>query len=230
LASAMFIVGGRAIDDPEWSTSVVRSWSGTSTTTSVWWTSGPATARSIVMVLAPLVVPLVLHLALASPSGRVSGHFGRAALGVAYLATATLSTGRAMFRDPFLDLGCWNNCRDNIFLVGADRQLVARLDGFWRTTVIVVAAVTVTVARLVRASRVARRAMVVLAVPAALAAIGNAWFVVSEICAHRGSESSRPRTPRAATSSATSTAARSSVCSPRRSSFVKHAPQRHGHR
>jgi signal transduction histidine kinase len=144
------------------------------------WTSGPATARSIAMVLVPFVVPLVLHLALAWPFGRLSGRLGRAALGVAYLATAVVSAGRAMFRDPFLDLGCWNNCRDNVFLIGADRHLVARLDGYWRATVIVVAAMTVavTVGRLVRASRVARQAMVAVLVPAALAAVGNAWFVV----------------------------------------------------
>jgi signal transduction histidine kinase len=144
------------------------------------WTSGPATARSLAMVLVPFVVPLVFHLALAWPSGRVSGRLGRAALGAGYLATAAVSAGWAMFRDPFLDLGCWNNCRDNVFLVSADRQLVATLDEYWRTAVIVVAAATVTVgvARLLRASRVARRAMVVVVVPAAVAAIGNAWFVV----------------------------------------------------
>jgi signal transduction histidine kinase len=144
------------------------------------WPSGPTTMRSIAMVLVPFVVPLVFHLALAWPSGRVSGRLERAALGITYLGTVLVSAGRAMFRDPFLDLGCWNNCRDNIFLVTADRQLVATLDGYWRTGVIVVAALTVAVgvARLVRASSVARRGMVVVVAPTAVAAVGNAWLVV----------------------------------------------------
>ena len=39
-----------------------------------------------------------------------------------------MTVGRAVFRDPLLDLYCWRNCTDNSFLVHADAGIASALE------------------------------------------------------------------------------------------------------
>ena len=97
----------------------------------VGWTGGHTLVRSLAMIVAPFLVPLLVHLVLAFPAGRVIGSVERAALIGVYGAAAVVGVGRALVRDPVLDPYCWSNCTDNIFLVHAAPTLARALDGFW---------------------------------------------------------------------------------------------------
>ena len=146
------------------------------------WDGGPPIARSVAMVAVPFLAPLIVHLTLAYPSGRIQGVSASVALGVVYGATAVVSVGHALFRDPFLDLGCWSNCADNSFLVRVDPDIVHFLDNVWLATATTAAVVTVAAAaiRLARATIVARRSMWPVVASAAVAAAGSAvhaWLV-----------------------------------------------------
>ena len=87
-----------------------------------------ALLRSLGALVAPLALVFVFHLALAVPDGRVRSSAGRVALIGAYLLVALLTVGRAVFRDPLLDLYCWRNCTDNSFLVHADAGIGERAE------------------------------------------------------------------------------------------------------
>jgi signal transduction histidine kinase len=144
------------------------------------WEGGPAVARSIAMVVAPFLVPVVLHLALAYPTGRISGRAATALLAVAYGGTAIASVGRALLRDPFRDLNCWDNCTDNVFLVRPDRDMTRLFDGLgWRAAVSVgVVGAVACVWRLASATSVARRAAWFVLVPACAALLAAATYGV----------------------------------------------------
>ena len=85
----------------------------------VWvgWDNGPSLMRSLAMLAAGFTFPLLLHLVVAYPSGRLRGAVARALVSVVYLEAALATLGRALFRDPFFDPDCWANCTDNLFLV-----------------------------------------------------------------------------------------------------------------
>jgi signal transduction histidine kinase len=85
----------------------------------VGWEGGPPVLRSVGMVVQPMYLPLVLHLVLEG----LGGTRARVAVAAAYIVTATLSLGQALVRDPFLDPYCWNNCRDNVFLLVSAPEL-----------------------------------------------------------------------------------------------------------
>lgn len=85
----------------------------------VGWEAAAPLVRSLAMVVAVFVPPLLLHVAVGSATGVVKALYGAAALA---------GVGIALVRDPFLDQDCWSNCTDNVFLVHAD-QTVARLLG-----------------------------------------------------------------------------------------------------
>ena len=83
------------------------------------WEHGPPAVRSVSMVLAWFLPPVLLHFALAAPFGRLVGTRRRAAVMMGYLVTAIAAIGTAITRDPFLDPNCWANCTDNIFLAAS---------------------------------------------------------------------------------------------------------------
>jgi signal transduction histidine kinase len=144
------------------------------------WDDGPAAARSVAMVVAPLLLPLVAHLALAYPAGRLHGRPARVFVVGAYALTMTVSVGLALFRDPFLDLHCWANCTDNVFLVRSELDLSRSLDGFWLRAAALIGVLAASAGgwRLVRATRVARRSMWFVVVPAAAAALTTTGYAV----------------------------------------------------
>jgi signal transduction histidine kinase len=137
----------------------------------VGWEEGPALVRSLGMLAAPFLLPLLAHLVLAFPTGRL-GARRLGLVAVVYAGAALFSLGRALFRDPFLDLHCWSNCTDNVFLVRAEPGLVDALDTLWLSFTVVAGVLLAATClwRLGSASRPARAGAWAVLVPAALAA------------------------------------------------------------
>ena len=81
------------------------------------WKGGPPLVLSLGALAAGFTVPLLLHLVLAYPTGRLGSKGLRALVLVVYVEAALSALGRALFRDPFFDPNCWDNCTDNVFLV-----------------------------------------------------------------------------------------------------------------
>ncbi len=133
----------------------------------VGWVEGPAFARSIAMVAAPFLLPLLAHLVVGSATRVVA---------LTYAVTALVSAGLAFARDPFLDPNCWSNCTDNVFLVHASPGAVRLIEGFWLPFSVVASLLVATFAvwRLWSASRPGRAATWTILVPAGLAALGGA--------------------------------------------------------
>ena len=90
----------------------------------VGWDDGPSIVRSLGAVVAPFLPALLLDLVATVGGGRVARMCSHAV----YVATAVVSVGRALFRDPFLDPHCWSNCTDNAFLVDANQRVAHALD------------------------------------------------------------------------------------------------------
>ena len=86
----------------------------------VGWEGGPPLLRSLGLVAAPFLPPLLFHLVLAAPSGRLATRLARVTVTALYGVAAVVSVGQALIRDPFLDRYCWSNCTDNVFLTRAE--------------------------------------------------------------------------------------------------------------
>jgi signal transduction histidine kinase len=139
----------------------------------VGWDKGPPLARSLAMLAAGFTFPLLLHLALAYPSGRLHAAAARTLVLAAYLEAAVVALGRALFRDPFYDPNCWDNCTDNRFLVRSLPLLARGIEvaDYWFTAAAAAALVMVLGWRLLRDSGPARRALLPVALPASLLAV-----------------------------------------------------------
>jgi signal transduction histidine kinase len=112
----------------------------------VGWASGPSVARSVAMLVAPFGPALLLHLASSVGGGARGGGSLRRAVLLGYAVTAGYAALRAAVRDPFLDLYCWSNCSDNVFLVAARPGLARALDDLWPMAVILLSGVAVVIA------------------------------------------------------------------------------------
>ncbi len=138
----------------------------------VGWDKGPPLVRSLGMLAAGFAFPLLLHLVVAYPSGRLPGALARALVAAVYLEAVLAALGRALFRDPFFDPDCWANCSDNVFLLHSLPRL-ARGIGVtdrWFTAAAAAMLVAVCARRLLRDSGPARRALLPVALPAILLA------------------------------------------------------------
>src|SRR5215211_8585758 len=140
----------------------------------VWvgWDTGPPLVRSLSMLAAGCAFPLLLHLVLAYPSGRLHGTAARALVLAVYLETALAALGLALFRHPFFDPNCWANCTDNWFLLRSLPGLARGIEvtDRWFTAAAAAALVAVCAWRLLRDSGPARRALLPVALPATLLA------------------------------------------------------------
>ena len=140
----------------------------------VWvgWDKGPLLVRSLAMLAAGFTFPLVLHLTLAYPSGRLRGEVARALVRAVYLEAALAALGLALFRDPFYDPKCWANCSDNRFLVRSLPPLARGIEVADRWFIVAAAAALVVLCagRLLRDSGPGRRALLPVALPAILLA------------------------------------------------------------
>jgi signal transduction histidine kinase len=138
----------------------------------VGWEEGPSSVRSLAMLAAGFAFPLLLHLVVAYPSGRLHGAAARTLVLAAYLEAAVVALGRALFRDPFFDPGCWANCTDNLFLLRSLPRLARAIEvaDRWFTVAAAAALMALCARRLLRDSGPARRALLPIALPALLLA------------------------------------------------------------
>lgn len=138
----------------------------------VWvgWEGGPPPVRSLGMLGAGFVLPLLLHIVLAYPSGHLQMTASRVLVAAAYVEASVGALGRALFRDPFFDVNCWANCTDNVFLVRSLPRLARAIDVTDQSFAVAAAVAFATICgwRLLRHSGPARRGLLPVAVPALL--------------------------------------------------------------
>jgi signal transduction histidine kinase len=149
----------------------------------VWvgWDKGPPLVRSLGMLAAGFTFPLLLHLVVAYPSGRLRGAVARGLLSAAYLEAALAAISRALFRDPFFDPDCWANCTDNLFLVRSLPGLARAIEVVdrWFTVAAAAALVVLCAGRLLRDSGPGRRALLPVALPAILLAAAVMTHIIA---------------------------------------------------
>ncbi len=140
----------------------------------VWvgWDKGLPLVRSLAMLVAGFAFPLLLHLVVAYPSGRLRGAVARALVAAVYLEAALATLGQALFRDPFFDPNCWANCSDNLFLLRSLPRLARGIETTdrWFIAAAAAALVTLCAGRLLQDSGPARRTLPPVATPAILLA------------------------------------------------------------
>jgi signal transduction histidine kinase len=140
----------------------------------VWvgWDNGPPLFRSVAMVAAGFTLPLLLHLVLAAPGGRLRGTVARALVFAVYLEAAVAALGLALLRDPFFDPNCWANCTDNLFLLRSLPGLARWIESTdrWFIAAAAIASVLDIAWRLMTDSSPARRALLPFVLPATLLA------------------------------------------------------------
>ena len=146
----------------------------------VWvgWQVGPPLVRSLGMLVAGFVFPLLFYLVLAFPGGRPPSAVTRAMVWVVCLEAALAALGLALFRDPYLDPACWANCTDNVFLVRSLPALARAVGATdrWFTAIAATALLAVCAWRLLARRRLARIVLLPVALPAIVFA--------AAICAH----------------------------------------------
>ena len=125
------------------------------------WKGGPPLVLSLGTLAAGFAVALLVHLVLAYPSGRLRSRGARALVVAVYLEAALSALGRALFRDPFFDPSCWDNCTANVFLVHSLPGVAHGIQDadLWFAAAAAAALATVCVWRLAVASPAARRTL-----------------------------------------------------------------------
>ncbi len=144
------------------------------------WTDGPPAVRSVAMVIAPFMLALAAHLALATPAWGATSTVRRMLVVAIYVLTTAVTLARAVFFDPLLDRYCWSNCDDNVLLIRADPELAREIDtiGLYGALLGGFVVATTTGWRLVRATPVARRTLGWIIVPASAVCVA---FAVSAL-------------------------------------------------
>jgi signal transduction histidine kinase len=93
------------------------------------WYEGPGFAPTVGLVVAPMLVPFLVHAAL-SAAGKQRRM--RKPLVVLYVGAGTVAFIYALFYDPFLDENCWSACTTrNVLVVAARPDLVERVATTW---------------------------------------------------------------------------------------------------
>jgi signal transduction histidine kinase len=125
------------------------------------WRGGPPLVASIGTLAAGFAFALLFHLVLAYPTGRLASKGARVLVVAVYLDAALSALGRALFRDPFFDLYCWDNCTDNVFLVRSLPRVARAIHeaDVWFAAAAAAALATVCLWRLATASAPARRTL-----------------------------------------------------------------------
>jgi signal transduction histidine kinase len=144
----------------------------------VWdgWLDGPALIRSLGMVASVFTFALLLHLVLAYPGGGLRSRVDQTLTIAVYGEAALVAIGLALFRDPFFDPHCWNNCTDNGFLISS-LPWVARgivLADRWFTVAAATALTAVCLWRLAIGSATTRRTVLPV-FPPTLMLTGAIW-------------------------------------------------------
>lgn len=146
----------------------------------VGWLGGPPLARSLAMVVEPSFLVLMFHVVIMAAPGGL-GAAPRRAVWPLYGMAATVSVGRALLRDPFLDPSCWSNCQVNVFLVSAQPRVARALDDVWLAVSLLVGLLLVvaTVRRLATGARSEWARVGPLLVPSALLGLTFAVYAVA---------------------------------------------------
>jgi signal transduction histidine kinase len=134
------------------------------------WRGGPPLAISLAMVVAGFPFAFLFHLVLAYPSGQLGSRQRRGLVTVVYLEAAVTAGALALIRDPYLDRGCWSNCTINSFLVRSlpsTAHALATVDR-WFVAGAAGTLAAISIVRLARGSRPARRRLLPVALPAVL--------------------------------------------------------------
>src|SRR5215470_463946 len=141
------------------------------------WQDGQPLIPSIAMVAAGFTFPLLVHLILSHPTGRAGTPPARLLVTAVYAEAVLTGSAMALFRNPYLDLGCLANCNVNVFLVRSLPSLARAVEvaDRWFTAFAATALILVCAARLVKASWPARQRLL----PVHLPAIGFAAAVVA---------------------------------------------------
>jgi signal transduction histidine kinase len=142
------------------------------------WNGGPLLVRSLAVVAAGALVPLLLHALLVFPQRRLGSGPARALVAAAYAGYAVVAAGRALARDPFDDPNCWIDCRGNALLVHADAGLASGLEWFALRFQIVLAAAVLAFAAWTLRSSARRHPAPTLAAATALTLATAAHAVV----------------------------------------------------
>src|SRR6516162_4520087 len=136
----------------------------------VWvaWQDGPPLISSIAMVAAAFTFPLIVHLVLTHPAGRVDSTSARVLAAAVYAEALLTAAALALFREPYFDPGCLANCTVNSFLVRSLPSLARAVESGdrWFTAAAAAALIAVCAARLARASWPARQRLLPVHVPA----------------------------------------------------------------
>ena len=148
----------------------------------VGWEGGPSPARSIGIVAAPFLVPILAHIA-AAPTGRVNGTPRRVAVTAAYGLTTLVSVGYAITWDPFRDPRCWSDCTDNAFLLTGNPGGARLIEQARLATVVVIGVGTLiaVVWQLATATAIVRAVGWPITVPAALASTSEAVYAAARL-------------------------------------------------
>jgi signal transduction histidine kinase len=149
----------------------------------VGWEGGPPLVRSLGIIATPFLVPVLAHLVLAAPTGRVRGVRRRTAVATTYGLTTLASVGYVISWDPFWDRYCWSDCTDNALLLAGDPVRTRLIEQAWLSTVVAVGVLTLVAAfwRLATATAIARAVGWPVIVPAALASTLEAVYAVARL-------------------------------------------------
>ena len=145
------------------------------------WVGASPLVRSVGAAASLLFLPLLFHLSLALPAGRLHRRSARLAVVGVYAIAALVAAAQALFRDPFLDPYCWRTCLDNAFLVHPEPRLAdaARDVWVWAALGSGAAVAAVAAGRLVAASPPARRVLVATLVPLGLVGVTEVVYAVA---------------------------------------------------
>ena len=91
------------------------------------WAAGPPLIRSLSAAVQPFFLPLVAHLVLSGPTGRIDRRAISAGIVIGYVAATVAAVATALLRDPGLDPACLAACDYNVFLVASDAPIVRLL-------------------------------------------------------------------------------------------------------
>ena len=96
----------------------------------VGWEGGPPLVRSVGMLVTAAWLPLLVHACIAFQGRGLPSLGYRVLVALLYVETAVVTIASVLFRDPFDDPNCWNNCTENSFLVRPDEPLVRAFEWF----------------------------------------------------------------------------------------------------
>jgi hypothetical protein len=92
------------------------------------WPTGPPALGASSTLLAAFTLPLLAHLALGAPTGRLDGAVARLVVSAAYAWATLAAITLALVRDPFYDPSCWSGCEGNAFLVVSSPGLTTAVE------------------------------------------------------------------------------------------------------